>query len=75
MNAGECMSEQEALTLAIAALQLDNSRLAAIARDWLQYGDALQFNKAESKQAAETIERNKQAIKVLEHMLQNVKAA
>jgi len=69
------MSEQEALTLAIVALQLDNSRLAPIARDWLQHGDALQFNKAESKQAAETIERNKVAIKVLERMLQNVKAA
>lgn len=69
------MSEHEAITMAIVALQLDNSRLRPFARDWLHYGETLQFNKAESKHAAEAIERNQQAILVLEQMLQKVKAA
>ena len=58
------MSEHEALTVAIIALQLENRRLAPIS----QYSD-------EGRQIAATIERNKQAIKVLEQMQQKVKAA
>src|SRR6266545_921438 len=45
------------------------------ARGWQTYGDALQFNKAESRHAAETITRYEQAIKVLEAMLWKVKEA
>ena len=58
------MSEHEALTVAIIALQLDIRRLTPIA----QHSD-------EGRQTAMTIERNRQAIKILEQMLQKVKAA
>ena len=58
------MSETEALTVAIVALQLEIRRLMPIA----QYGD-------EARKIAATIERNRQAIKVLEQMLQKVKVA
>jgi hypothetical protein len=69
------MTDHEALEVAIEALDRECIRLASTARDWQTYGDKLQFNRAESRRAAETITRYEQAIKVLEAMLWKVKEA
>jgi hypothetical protein len=69
------MTEHEALEVAIEALGRECARLASTARDWQTYGDTLQFNRAESHHAAETITRYEQAVKVLEAMLWKVKEA
>jgi hypothetical protein len=69
------VTEHEALEIAIEALDRECLRLAPSARDWQTYGDILQFNKAESRRAAETITRYERVIKVLEAMLWRAKEA
>lgn len=60
------MNELQAIQLAIGTLRSNAYLAESQARDWRTYGDKLQFNKRESRQAAEYADRLYEAANVLE---------
>lgn len=63
------MTEEQALQVAIDELHKRAYLAEFAARDWRTYGDKLQFNKAESRYAAEYCDRLYEAIAVLREIL------
>ncbi len=63
------MNEREALVLAAATLRQQAYLAEPMARDWRTHGDALVFNKLESRQAAEYADRLTEAASIIETLL------
>lgn len=63
------MTEREALVLAATTLRQQAYLAEPMARDWRTHGDALQFNKLESRQAAEYADRLTEAANIIEALL------
>lgn len=66
------MKTREALETAIQAMKTSIVLAEPQARDWRIYGQALQFNKNESRHAAEYCDRLAEAIVALERLLAEV---
>jgi hypothetical protein len=60
------MSELEAIQLAIAVLRTEASLAEPQARDWREYGSALQSNRNESRLSAKYADQLTEAVTVLE---------
>jgi hypothetical protein len=63
------MSEAQALQLAINTMRTQAYLAETEARDWRKYGEALQFNRTESRTAAEYADRLIEAAAVLQTIL------
>jgi hypothetical protein len=63
------VTEREALVLAAATMRQQAYLAEPMARDWRTHGEALQFNKQESRQAAEYADRLTEAANIIDALL------